>query len=50
VLGDDERAQEVYQRLKFKLVGGLAHEGWTLTEQRVRAAIEAIEQEHDRPR
>jgi hypothetical protein len=26
-LGDDDKAQEVYQRLKFKLVGGLPHEG-----------------------
>ncbi len=50
VLGDDDRAQEVYQRLKARLVGGLPHEGWVLTEQRVRAAIDAIEQERDRPR
>jgi hypothetical protein len=40
VLGDDDRAQKVYQRLKFKLVGGLPPEGWTLTEGRVKAAIE----------
>jgi hypothetical protein len=40
VLGDDDRAQKVYQRLKSKLVGGLPHEGWTLTEGRVKAAIE----------
>lgn len=50
VLGDDERAQEVYQRLKFKLVGGLPREGWTLTEDRVRSTVEAIEQERDRRR
>ncbi len=50
VLGDDDRAQQVYQRLKFRIIGGLPHEGWELTEQRVRAAIDAIEQEHDRPR
>jgi hypothetical protein len=43
VLGDDERAQEVYQQLKFKLVGGLPHEGWVLTEARIRSAIDAIE-------
>ena len=24
-------AQEIYQRLKFKLIGGLPHEGWLLT-------------------
>lgn len=50
VLGDDERAQEVYQRLKFKLVGGLPREGWVLTEDRVRSAVEAIEQERVRRR
>jgi hypothetical protein len=50
VLADDERAQDVYQRLKFKVVGGLPHEGWVLTEDRLRAAINAIEQERGRPR
>src|SRR5436305_12723191 len=50
VLGDDERAQDVHQALKFKLVGGLPHDGWTLTESRVRAAIDAIEQERGRKR
>jgi hypothetical protein len=48
LLGDDERAQEVYQRLKFKVVGGLPHEGWVLTEDRLRAAINTIEQERPR--
>jgi hypothetical protein len=40
----------VYQRLKFKLVGGLPRDGWVLTEDRVRSVIEAIEREqtHDR--
>jgi hypothetical protein len=50
VLGDDERAQEVYQRLKFKLVGGLPREGWVLTEDRVRAVIDDIEREQARKR
>ena len=45
VLGDVEKAQDLYQRLKFKIVGGLAHEGWVLTEDRLRAALTAIEQE-----
>ena len=45
VLGDDDRAQDIYQRLKSKLVAGLPHEEWVLTEHRVRAAIDAIEQE-----
>jgi hypothetical protein len=50
VLGDDEAAQQVYQRLKFKLVGSLPHDGWVLTEDRIRAVITAIEQEVPRPR
>jgi hypothetical protein len=45
VLDDDGRAQDVYQQLKFKLIGGLPHEGWVLTENRLRAAIDTIEQE-----
>jgi hypothetical protein len=48
VLRDDERAQEIYQRLKFRLVGGLPHEGWVLTERQVLAAIHAVEQERGR--
>jgi hypothetical protein len=48
VLGDDDKAQEVYQRLKFRLVGGLPDEGWVLTESRIRSAIDAIEQERSR--
>lgn len=50
VLGDDDRAQDIYQRLKSKLVAGLPHEEWVLTEHRVRAAIDAIEQERERSR
>src|SRR5437868_11106235 len=50
VLGDDERAQDVYQRLKFKLIGGLPRDGWTLTEDRVRVAIDAIERDRGRGR
>ncbi len=50
VLGDDEKALDVYQRLKFKLVGGLPHEGWVLTEAQVRATIETIEQNRPRTR
>jgi len=48
VLGDDERAQDIYQRLKFKLIGSLPKDGWEMTEDRVRSAIEAIEQERCR--
>jgi hypothetical protein len=50
VLGDDDKAQAVYQRLKARLICGLRHEGWVLTERRIRSAIEAIEQERGRPR
>jgi hypothetical protein len=50
VLGDNDRARDVYQRLKFKLVGGLPREGWELTEDRIRSAVEAIERERGRSR
>lgn len=49
-LGDDERAQDVYQQLKFRLVGRLPHEGWMLTEDGLRSTITAIEQERGRGR
>ena len=50
VLQDDEKAQDVYQQLKFKLIGGLPHEGWVLTEARIRSAIDAVEHERGRGR
>lgn len=50
VLQDDDKAQDVYQRLKFKLVGRLPHDGWVLTEERIRSAIHDIEQEQSRGR
>ena len=50
VLGDDERARDVYMRLKFKLIGTLPRAGWELTEDRLRSAIDAIERERGRPR
>lgn len=49
-LGDDDMAQHVYQRLKFKLIGGLPRESWALTEDQIRAAITAITRERDRAR
>jgi hypothetical protein len=48
VLGDDDRAQAVYQQMKFKLIGRLPHEEWVLTERQIREAIETIEQERRR--
>jgi Family of unknown function (DUF6166) len=49
VLGDDDRAQAVYQKLKTRLVGRLPHEEWVLSESQIRSAIEAIEQERSGP-
>ncbi|HEY7328650.1 MAG TPA: DUF6166 domain-containing protein [Gemmataceae bacterium] len=49
VLGDDDRAQAVYQMVKFRLVGRLPHEEWVLSEGQIRSAIEAIEQERGSP-
>jgi len=43
VLGDDDRAQDVYQELKRKLVGRLPQDGWTLTEEQLRTIIAGIE-------
>jgi hypothetical protein len=50
VLGNDGRARDIYQRLKFKLIGGLPRDVWVLTEGRVRAAIDAVERDHGRDR
>ena len=50
VLGDDEKARDLYQRLRFKLISRLPPEGWVLTEGRIRTAIDAIEQEQRRSR
>jgi hypothetical protein len=46
VLGNDEQAQRIYQDLKFKLVGRLPHDGWSLTEDQLRATISDIQQRH----
>ncbi len=48
VLGDDDRARSVYQKLKFRLIGRLPEDGWTLTEDRIRTVIEELEQERSR--
>jgi hypothetical protein len=42
VLGDDEAALGVYQRLKFRVVGRLSEGGWTLTETELADAIRAL--------
>jgi hypothetical protein len=41
---------DLYQRLKFNLIGGLPKEGWVLTECRIRAVLDTIEQEQARSR
>ena len=42
-LGDDDRAQSVYQRFKFRVVAALGGDTWTLTEDQVKAAVADIE-------
>jgi hypothetical protein len=48
LLGDDGRAQDVYQQLKFKVVGGLPRDGWTLSELTLMSAVETIERDRGR--
>jgi hypothetical protein len=50
VLVDDDKAQNLYQRLIHKLVGRLPDDGWVLTENRIRAVIDAIENAKTRSR
>ncbi len=50
VLGDDEAARDVYQRLKFSLVGRLAPDGWALTEDQLRQTIHEIQEERNQGR
>lgn len=49
-LGDAERAQRIYQTLKFKLVGRLPNHGWELSEDQLLATIQAIERAEKRER
>lgn len=42
VLGDDEAALGVYQRLKFRVVGRLPAGGWTLTEAELTDALRSL--------
>lgn len=46
VLADDEAALDVYQRLKFRVVGRLPEEGWTLTEVELAEAIRSLAPAH----
>lgn len=42
VLGDDEAALDVYQRLKFRVVGRLPKDGWSITEAELSDAIRSL--------
>lgn len=42
VLADDEAALGVYQRLKFRVVGRLAADAWTLTEGELADTIRSL--------
>ena len=44
-LGDDGRAEGVYQEVKFRLVAGLPAGGWALSEREVLDTIRAVEAE-----
>ena len=50
VLGDDEAAQDVHQRLKTRLVAALPKDGWSLGETQLRLAIADIQQQRGRDR
>jgi len=41
-LGDDKQAERLYQDFKFKVVGRLPHDGWTLTDQEIRQKLRDI--------
>jgi hypothetical protein len=43
--GKPAPAEEMGQKLKFKLVGSLAKDGWSLTEQQFRQAVREIQDE-----
>ena len=44
-LGDDERAVHLHQRFKFRVIGRLEHDTWTLTAVEVMTAVLKIEKE-----
>jgi hypothetical protein len=48
VLGDDELALRLYQDLKFRLVGRLAHDGWSLSEGQIRDVLKEIQERRGR--
>lgn len=48
VLGDDERAQDVYQQLKLRVVAKLPKDGWKLSQRTLLTAIDASERGRSR--
>src|SRR5438067_13916701 len=49
-LGDDERAQRLYQDFKFKVVGRLDRDRWEMSQEDVVQAAARLEAERGRPR
>jgi hypothetical protein len=47
-LGDVERAQALYEKFKFRVIGGLPKQGWELTESVVKKTVEILEEEDTR--
>jgi len=45
VLGDDDAAQDVHQRLKRQLIASLPKDGWSISETQLRLAITDIQQQ-----
>lgn len=41
-LGDDELAQDHYQKFKFRVVAGFEKEGWILTQSEIRSWIATV--------
>src|SRR5437764_10173120 len=41
-LGDDEQAQDLYQKFKFKVIAGIEGDRWQLTESEIRARVAEI--------
>ena|SRR5919106_3738273 len=44
-LGNDEKALRLHQRFKFRVVGNLPRDGWTLTEKEIRRVVAQLEKE-----
>jgi len=47
-LGDDERAQRVYQDFKFRVIGRLEGDHWEMSEEDIRQAVAQLEAEKGR--